>query len=143
MQEMSKKRFNFDAIGESELYLTYFAEEEDLDERCLRVPLSTLITIFVVNIAEKLDNEPLPKVKIFLKPETSLENLGVSVSINRNFLKNILVLDSSNFQSHILINSCVLPAILIPDYQLCVTGLCSGKQLIIPGQLKRLCVKAA
>jgi len=126
MTSKAKKRFVFEMSGDCELYLAYFVED-GLDEGCLRVPLSTLVTVFVVKIMEKMDEAGLPNVRIYLKPETFDDNRSTAVIMKKACLEGATILTSGDLCRDKLVSSCVLPAILFPTHQLCVTGICSGE----------------
>lgn len=126
MTSKAKKRFVFEMTGECELYLAYFVDES-LDEGFLKVPLSTLVTIFVVKIMERMDGAALPNVRLYLKPETLNDNGSTAVTVNKSCLESATILASGDPCWNKLVSSCILPAILFQTQQLCVTGICSGK----------------
>ena len=121
-----KKRFVFEMAGDCELYLAYFADN-CLNQGCIEVPLSTLMTVFVIRIMERMDGAVLPNVRIYLKPEILIDNCSTAISLSKSCLEGATILSSNDFIQDKLVSSCVLPAILFPAQQLCVTGLCSGK----------------
>ena len=127
-----KKKFHFQIGGASELYLPYFVEKNNSidDNQTIKVPIQNLITIFVIKMAEKMDNESLSNVKIYFKPEPFPEKEGIAISLNRNCLSELSIIAEGENVNNVLIDSCVLPAIYIPEINLCVSGLCSGLHLL-------------
>ena len=126
MTSRSKKRFVFEIEGDCELYLGYFADDS-LNGGCIKVPLSTFVTVFVVRIMERMDGSVLPNVRIFLKPEVFTDNGSTAVSLGKSCLEGATILTSGDLCREKLVSCCVLPAILFPAQQLCVTGICSGE----------------
>jgi hypothetical protein len=116
---------------ESELYLAYYPDEISNTEESLKVPLSTLVTIFVIKFAENFDKERKSEVKVILKPERSAKE-DITFTLKRDCLDFYSILseerDEVKKSKSDLVNSCVLPAIYVPAYRLCITGLCSGKE---------------
>jgi hypothetical protein len=115
-----KNKVTGEPLPECDLYLSYLVEDEDSVE----VPLATLVTVFVVKVAEKIDNANLPRVRVYLKPGRGSE--GPSVFLKRSSLSNCSILKANDTSGNDVIGSCVLPAIHVPELSLCVTGLCSG-----------------
>ena len=112
------------------------------------VPLSTLITQFVINFSgwgESKNNESLKTIYFLPKGFQDIkqniyeeqENVTVEqvfhmkrsamLSTSEVFSHKALKEDlSDNFQKSLnRIKCCVLPALYIPEYELCITGLCS------------------
>ena len=110
-----------ESFNNTELYLTYYPTEDDDSRDVIRVPLLTLVTVFVVKVAGNGNSN----VKIFFKPAVHDKDKDVvTFCLKRDEEFNF----SDDMESHNdLVDSCILPAIHVPAYRLGVTGLCSGK----------------
>jgi hypothetical protein len=110
-----------ESFNNTELYLTYYPVGDDDDKDVIRVPLLTLVTVFVVKVAGIRNSN----VKIVFKATTrDKDKDDVTFCLKRDEEFNFSGDDDSKND---LVDSCILPALYVPAYRLCVTGLCSGK----------------
>jgi len=110
-----------ESFNKTELYLTYYPAEEEDRKDVISVPLLTLVTVFVVKVA----GIGKSNVKIIFKAAVYNKNIdGVTFDLKRD--KEFIFSEDSESNND-LVESCILPAIYVPAFHLCVTGLCSGK----------------
>ena len=98
-------RYHTDPTLTTELYLAYYPNKTSNDEDCLSVPLSTLITLYIVKFMENC-GEGQSSLKVFLKSVESSDNKDdFAFSLKRAAIENYNFLTKDDQSSNDLVRN--------------------------------------